>query len=220
MWEPSLFSVTPAASLLSRCVSVGAVSQDEIDAAFSDPNPVFSTCLQETEERIGNQKQLDELQLELELLKMEERSADVSHDFHLDQKNKRLQLFANHLLDLLREQRILRRRLMQPLARTSLPVLAHMQSFVVRSVELMMDFMACLEEKLRSAQIQTTTADSLTLLDTSRSLMLTLAADTEAAFMQIVQKRRKMSSSHQEASEAHQRSLYLTGCDLTKLHKY
>uniref|UniRef100_A0A1A8K400 HAUS augmin-like complex, subunit 2 n=1 Tax=Nothobranchius kuhntae TaxID=321403 RepID=A0A1A8K400_NOTKU len=164
MWEPSLFSVTPAASLLSRCVSVGAVSQDEIDAAFSSPNPVFSTRLQETEEMIRNQKQLDELQLELELLKMEERSADVSHDFHLDQKNKRLQLFACHLLDLLREQRILRQRLMRPLARTNLPVPAHMQSFMVRSVELMMDFVACLEEKLRSAQIQTTTADSLTLL--------------------------------------------------------
>uniref|UniRef100_A0A1A8L7W5 HAUS augmin-like complex, subunit 2 n=1 Tax=Nothobranchius pienaari TaxID=704102 RepID=A0A1A8L7W5_9TELE len=164
MWEPSLFSVTPAASLLSRCVSVGAVSQDEIDAAFSSPNPVFSTRLQETEEMIRNQKQLDELQLELELLKMEERSADVSHDFHLDQKNKRLQQFACHLLDLLREQRILRQRLMRPLARTNLPVPAHMQSFMVGSVELMMDFVACLEEKLKSAQIQTTTADSLTLL--------------------------------------------------------
>uniref|UniRef100_A0A8C6NMV4 Uncharacterized protein n=1 Tax=Nothobranchius furzeri TaxID=105023 RepID=A0A8C6NMV4_NOTFU len=103
---------------------------------------------------------LIQLQLELELLKMEERSADVSHDFHLDQKNKRLQLFACHLLDLLREQRTLRQRLMRPLARTNLPVPAHMQ----RSVELMMDFVACLEEKLRSAQIQTTTADSLTLL--------------------------------------------------------
>ncbi|KAF7201122.1 HAUS augmin-like complex subunit 2 isoform X2 [Nothobranchius furzeri] len=218
MWEPSLFSVTPAASLLSRCVSVGAVSQDEIDAAFSSPNPVFSTRLQETEEMIRNQKQLDELQLELELLKMEERSADVSHDFHLDQKNKRLQLFACHLLDLLREQRTLRQRLMRPLARTNLPVPAHMQSFMVRSVELMMDFVACLEEKLRSAQIQTTTADSLTLLETSHSLMLTLAADVEAAFMQILQKRK--SSSQQEASEAHQRSLYTTCCDVTKLHKY
>uniref|UniRef100_A0A1A8GE97 HAUS augmin-like complex, subunit 2 n=1 Tax=Nothobranchius korthausae TaxID=1143690 RepID=A0A1A8GE97_9TELE len=218
MWEPSLFSVTPAASLLSRCVSVGAVSQDEIDAAFSSPNPVFSTLLQETEELIRNQKQLDELQLELELLKMDERSADVSHDFHLDQKNKRLQLFASHLLDLLREQRILRQRLMRPLARTNLPVPAHMQSFMVRSVELMMDFVACLEEKLRSAQIQTTTADSLTLLETSHSLMMTLAADVEAAFMQILQKRK--SSSQQEASEAHQRSLYTTCCDVTKLHKY
>ncbi|KAF7201123.1 transcript variant X4 [Nothobranchius furzeri] len=178
MWEPSLFSVTPAASLLSRCVSVGAVSQDEIDAAFSSPNPVFSTRLQETEEMIRNQKQLDELQLELELLKMEERSADVSHDFHLaclipDQKNKRLQLFACHLLDLLREQRTLRQRLMRPLARTNLPVPAHMQSFMVRSVELMMDFVACLEEKLRSAQIQTTTADSLTLLVSSSLRSLT-----------------------------------------------
>uniref|UniRef100_A0A1A8R9H8 HAUS augmin-like complex, subunit 2 n=1 Tax=Nothobranchius rachovii TaxID=451742 RepID=A0A1A8R9H8_9TELE len=218
MWEPSLFSVTPAASLLSRCVSVGAVSQDEIDAAFSSPNPVFSTRLQETEEMIRNQKQLDELQLELELLKMEERSADVSHDFHLDQKNKRLQQFACHLLDLLREQRILRQRLMRPLARTNLPVPAHMQSFMVGSMELMMDFVACLEEKLKSAQIQTTTADSLTLLETSHSLMLTLAADMEAAFMQILQKRK--SSSQQEASEAHQRSLYTTCCDVTKLHKY
>ncbi|MEQ2170054.1 hypothetical protein GOODEAATRI_031355, partial [Goodea atripinnis] len=59
-WDLSPFSVTPAASLLSRCVSVGAASQEEIDSAFSDPNPVFSSHLHEAEEQIRKQKQLDE----------------------------------------------------------------------------------------------------------------------------------------------------------------
>ncbi|MED6286308.1 hypothetical protein CHARACLAT_004670 [Characodon lateralis] len=84
-WDLSPYSVTPAASLLSRCVSVGAASQEEIDSAFSDPNPVFSLHLHETEEQIRKQKQLDEVQLQLELLKLEEQSADVTHGFHLSE---------------------------------------------------------------------------------------------------------------------------------------
>ncbi|XP_017293138.1 HAUS augmin-like complex subunit 2 isoform X2 [Kryptolebias marmoratus] len=185
-WDSSLFSVTPAASLLSRCVSVGAASQGEIDSAFSDPNPVFSSRLQEAEEQIRKQKQLDELQLQLELLKIDQQSADVAHVFHLAQKNEKLQTLGNHLLDLLKEQKILRQRLMKPLARTNLPVMAHLHSFVVKTVQLMMDFIECLEEKLRSAQNRASTADCLALLDTSCSVMLSLAAETETLSSRIL----------------------------------
>ncbi|XP_037550705.1 HAUS augmin-like complex subunit 2 [Nematolebias whitei] len=186
-WDLSVFSVTPAASLLSRCVSKGAVSQGEIDSAFSDPNPIFSSHLQEAEEQIRNQKQLDELQLQLELLRLDQKSADVTHVFHLAQKNERLQTLGNHLLDLLKEQKVLKQKLMRPLARTNLPVMAHLHKFVVKTVKLMMDFIECLEEKLSSAQNQTATADCLTLLDTSCSVMLALAAETETLSNRILQ---------------------------------
>ncbi|XP_051805157.1 HAUS augmin-like complex subunit 2 isoform X2 [Acanthochromis polyacanthus] len=83
-WDMSPFSVTPAASLLSRCVSVGAVSQEEIDSASSNRSPAFSPQVQEAEQRIMKQKQLDELQLQLELLRVDHQSADVAHSFHLE----------------------------------------------------------------------------------------------------------------------------------------
>ncbi|XP_014824127.1 PREDICTED: HAUS augmin-like complex subunit 2 [Poecilia mexicana] len=200
-WDLSPFSVTPAACLLSRCVSVGAASQDEIDSAFSEPSPVFSARLREAEELIRKQKRLDEVQLQLELLKVDEQSADVAHGFHLSQKNEKLQLLGNHLLGVLREHKVLRQRLMQPLARTNLPVLAHLHASVVDSIRLMMDFIECLEEKLRSTHNRTTSTDSLTLLDNSLALLLTMASESEMLFQRI-QQWRSISCRRPEASEA------------------
>ncbi|KAM4541266.1 HAUS augmin-like complex subunit 2 isoform 1-T2 [Fundulus diaphanus] len=200
-WDLSPFTVTPAASLLSRCVSAGAVTQDEIDSAFSEPAPVFSSHLQEAEEQIRKHKQLWEVQLQLELLKVDEQSADVAHAFHLSQKNEQLQLLGNHLLAILREHTVLRQRLMRPLASTSLPVEAHMHAFVVDSVQLMMDFIECLEEKLRCTHNRTSTANCLALLDSSLALMLTLAAESETLFRRI-QQWRSVSTSRPGPPEA------------------
>uniref|UniRef100_A0A3Q3F9X9 HAUS augmin like complex subunit 2 n=1 Tax=Kryptolebias marmoratus TaxID=37003 RepID=A0A3Q3F9X9_KRYMA len=155
-WDSSLFSVTPAASLLSRCVSVGAASQVRTLCLRSLTASRYNKCF----------LYLVQLQLQLELLKIDQQSADVAHVFHLAQKNEKLQTLGNHLLDLLKEQKILRQRLMKPLARTNLPVMAHLHSFVVKTVQLMMDFIECLEEKLRSAQNRASTADCLALLVT------------------------------------------------------
>ncbi|KAM4723255.1 HAUS augmin-like complex subunit 2 [Anableps anableps] len=200
-WDLSPFSVTPAASLLSKCISAGAVSQNEIDSVFSDPSPVFSSRLIETEELIRKQKQLDEVQLQLELLKVDEQSADITHGFHLSQKSEKLQMLGKHLLGILREHKVLRQRLMRPLAHTNLPVLAHMHISVVDSIKLMMDFIECLEEKLRSTHNQTTRTDHLTLLDNSIALMLTLAAESEMLFCRI-QQWRSINSSCPGTSEA------------------
>ncbi|KAM4542497.1 HAUS augmin-like complex subunit 2 [Odontesthes bonariensis] len=194
-WDLSLFSVTPAARLLSRCVSVGAACQEEIDSALSDINPSFSAHLEEAVERISMQKQLDEFQLQLELLKVDEQSADIGHVFHLARKNEKLQMLGGHLMGLLREQKRLRLRLMRPLAHTNLPVLAHMHRFVVNSIRLMMDFIESLEEKLRSAHNRsTTTTDGLVLLDTSQVLLLSLAAEWETLSNKILEWRTVSSS--------------------------
>ncbi|KAM6912839.1 uncharacterized protein FYW49_011280 [Xenentodon cancila] len=85
-WGSTAFSVTPAASLLSRCVSAGAADQEEMDSAFSEPSPTFSSRLWAVEERIRVQKQLRQVQLQLELLKADEHNADVSHAFHLEDR--------------------------------------------------------------------------------------------------------------------------------------
>ncbi|XP_030575061.1 HAUS augmin-like complex subunit 2 isoform X2 [Archocentrus centrarchus] len=183
----SLFSVTPAASLLSRCVSVGALSQEEIDSASCAPALAFSSHLQEVEEQIRMQKQLDEMQLRLELLKVDEQSADVAHNFHLAQRFQMLQMLGGHLQELLREQKSLRQRLMRPLALTNLSIQAHLHRFVVESLKLMMDFIETLEEKLSSAHSRTTARDRLALLDSSLAHLLTQASEMETLSNQILQ---------------------------------
>uniref|UniRef100_A0A3P8RRD5 HAUS augmin-like complex, subunit 2 n=1 Tax=Amphiprion percula TaxID=161767 RepID=A0A3P8RRD5_AMPPE len=163
-WDLSPFSVTPAANLLSRCISVGAVSQEEIDSASSSQSPAFSPQVQEAEQRIAKQKQLDELQLQLELLRVDQQSADVAHSFHLAQRFQLLQMLSSHLQDVLKEQKRLRQRLMKPLAQTSLSLPAHLHRSVVDSVKLMMDFIETLEEKLSSTHSWTSTKECLSQL--------------------------------------------------------
>ncbi|XP_069007930.1 HAUS augmin-like complex subunit 2 [Embiotoca jacksoni] len=185
-WDLSPSSVTPAASLLSRCVCVGAVSQEEIDSASSGLSPAFSPHLQEFEQQIKIQKQLDELQLQLELLKVDEQSADVAHSFHLAQRFQMLQMFGGHLQDFLRDQKSLRQRLMTPLARTNLPVQAHLHRFVVEFMELMMDFIETLEEKMSSAHSRTTARDHLAQLNTLVAQLLAQATETETLSNQVL----------------------------------
>ncbi|KAM9707917.1 HAUS augmin-like complex subunit 2 isoform 2-T2 [Menidia menidia] len=189
-WDLSPFSVTPAARLLSRCVSVGAASQEEIDSAFSHASPSFSPQLEEAVERSSMQKQLDEFQLQLELLRIDEQSADIFHVFHLARKTEELQRLGGHLTSLLREQTPLRQRLMKPLAHTSLPVQAHQHRFVVDSVKLMMDFIETLEEKLKSANNHAKTPEVTALMDASCALLLSLATEAETVSSRVLQWRR------------------------------
>ncbi|XP_005751838.1 HAUS augmin-like complex subunit 2 [Pundamilia nyererei] len=186
-WDLSPFSVTPAASLLSKCVSVGALSQEEIDFASNGTGPVFSSHLQEAEDQIRMQKQLDEMRLRLELLQVDEQSADVAHSFHLAQRFQMLQMLGDHMQELLREQNSLRQRLMKPLACTNLPVHAHLHRFMVESLKLMMDFIETLEEKLSAADSRTAARDRLALLDSSLAQLLIQASEMETLSSQILQ---------------------------------
>uniref|UniRef100_A0A3Q0T3T8 HAUS augmin-like complex, subunit 2 n=1 Tax=Amphilophus citrinellus TaxID=61819 RepID=A0A3Q0T3T8_AMPCI len=164
----SLFSVTPAASLLSRCVSVGALSQVSTRTGVIPASDAASEF-----------RRLKRSDLRLELLKVDEQSADVAHNFHLAQRFQMLQMLGGHLQELLREQKSLRQRLMRPLALTNLSVQAHLHRFVVESLKLMMDFIETLEEKLSSAHSRTT--------DSSLAHLLTQASEMETLSNQILQ---------------------------------
>ncbi|XP_039993022.1 HAUS augmin-like complex subunit 2 [Xiphias gladius] len=186
-WDLSPFSVTPAAGLLSRCVSRGALLQEEIDCASSRQSPAFSSHLHEAEQQIRTQRQLDELQLKVELLQMEKESADVTHTFYLTRRFQMLQMFCGHLQDLLKDQNSLRQRLMRPLGRTSLPVLAHLHRSVVEVVKMLLDFIETLEEKLDSVHSCTTARDRLTQLNTSLALLLAQVAEVQSLSNQVLQ---------------------------------
>ncbi|TKS86253.1 HAUS augmin-like complex subunit 2 [Collichthys lucidus] len=194
-WDLCPFSVTPAASLLSRCVSRGVLSQEEIDSTSSRLSPTFSSHLHEAEQRIRRQRMLDELQLEMELLKMEKESADVTHRFYLTRRFQTLQMFCGHLQDLLKDQNSLRQRLMKPLGRTNLPVQAHLHRFVVDVVKMLLDFIETLEEKLISVRCSPTTRDRLTQLNASLAQLLAHVAEVESLSNQVLRWKEVRSSS-------------------------
>lgn len=200
MWDLSPFSVTPAASLLSRCVSRGLVSQEDIDSASSKLSPAFSSQLNEAEQRIRAQRQLDELQLQMELLKAEQKSADVTHRFYLSRRFHALQSFSCHLQELLKEQNSLRQRLMKPLGRTNLPVEAHLHRFVVDLVKMLLDFMETLEENLATVRSSPETRDHLTQLNTSLGLLLSHVADVESLSNQVLRWKEVTSSTMSDST--------------------
>ncbi|XP_062252763.1 HAUS augmin-like complex subunit 2 [Platichthys flesus] len=186
-WDLSLFSVTPAASLLSRCVSRGAVCQEEIDSVSSKRSPAFSSHLQEAEQRIRAVKQLDELHLEAELLQVVKESADVTHSRFLAGRFQMLQMLSDHLQQLLKELNSLRQRLTTPPGHTHLPVHAHLHRYVLEVVKMSLDFMESLEEKLDSVHSCSSTTDRLSQLSISLAQLLAQTADLQNLSNQVPQ---------------------------------
>ncbi|XP_040916064.1 HAUS augmin-like complex subunit 2 [Toxotes jaculatrix] len=185
-WDLSPFSVSPAASLLSRCVSRGALSQEELDSASIRRSPTFSH-LHEAEQQIRMQRQLDEVQLEAELLQIQRTSADVTHTFYLTHRFQMLQMFCGHLQDLLNHQNSLRQRLMTPLGRTNLSVVAHLHRSVVEAVKMLLDFIETLEEKLDSVHSCSSTGERITQLNTSLAQLLAQVAEVQSLSSQVLQ---------------------------------
>ncbi|XP_054469357.1 HAUS augmin-like complex subunit 2 [Anoplopoma fimbria] len=199
-WDLSPFSVTPAASLLSRCVSKDILSQEEIDSASSRLSPAFSSHLHEAEQRIRTQRQLDQLQLQTELLQKEKQSADVTHSFHLTRRFQMLQMFCGHLQDLLKDQNRLRQRLMRPLGRTNLPVQAHLHRFVVDLVRMLLDFIETLDEKLNSVRCSPSAGEHLDQLNAALAQLLAQVAEVESLSSQVLQRKEVHSSRKSDSS--------------------
>ncbi|XP_068593349.1 HAUS augmin-like complex subunit 2 isoform X3 [Cebidichthys violaceus] len=188
-WDLSPFSVTPAVSLLFRCVSREVLSQEEIDSASSRLSPAFSSHLHKAEQRIRTQRQLDQLQLQTELLLTEKKNADVTHSFYLTRRFQMLQMFCGHLQDLLKDQNGLRQRLMRPLGRTNLPVQAHLHRFVVDLVKVLLDFIETVEEKLNSVRCSPLTGDHLAQLNSSLSQLLSHVSEVESLSDHVLQRK-------------------------------
>lgn len=201
VYEMSLWDlVTPAASVLSRCVSRGALSQEEIVCASSDGSPAFSPHLYRAEERIRTQRRLEELQLQMEMLKVEIRSADVTHQLHLARRFQMLQMFCVHLQDLLKEQNNLKQKLMKPLGHTHLPVHAHLHRSVVQVLKMLLGFMETLEATLSSVQKSPTASERLAQLDSSLVQLLAQVVRVESLTNQVLQWKEVRSSMLSDSS--------------------
>ncbi|KAG9336383.1 hypothetical protein JZ751_002730 [Albula glossodonta] len=173
-WDSAvLHSVTPAA-------------QKDLDAVPRETH-IFSPHLLEAEHVADMKRQTDEKNLELELLKLQKESADVTHSFYLGQRFSALQQFTSHLQEMLREQASLRKRLMKPLCQESLPVEAHLHRHVVELMGMVVDLINNLEKKVKITRSFPTLGTSVAGLNNALAQLLTQVTEVEELSRQVLQ---------------------------------
>ncbi|XP_010893130.2 HAUS augmin-like complex subunit 2 isoform X1 [Esox lucius] len=192
-WDLAPYSVTPVASLLTKCVTSGVLSQEDVDTVPREPN-VFSPHLLQAEQLITMDRELDKINLEMELLKLEKESADVTHKFYLSQRFASLQQFTSHLQDLLREQASLQQRLMKPLCQTNLPIQADLHRYVVEVMKMVVDYIENLEAKINTVRTIPTIDESISNLNNGVVQLLAQVTEVERLSKQVLQRRCQNSS--------------------------
>ncbi|KAG5857170.1 HAUS augmin-like complex subunit 2 [Anguilla rostrata] len=185
-WDPVPYSVTPAAQVLARCVASGVLAQRDLDAVPRDTN-VFSPRLIVAEQVADLKRQFDVKNLEMELLKLEKESADVTHSFFLSQRFAALQQFTSHLQEVLREQASLRQRLMKPLCLQNLPIEANLHRYVVELIGMVMDLIENMESKVKITRSFPSLGPTMTSLDNAVAQLLTQVAEVEELAGQVLQ---------------------------------
>ncbi|KAL6477993.1 hypothetical protein MHYP_G00138280 [Metynnis hypsauchen] len=188
MWDPNPYSVTPAAKVLARCVTSGTMTQKELDALPREPE-VFSPRLREAEQLNRIKHEIDQVSLDLEMLRLEKTSADVTHNYYLSQRFASLQLFTSHLQDVLREQTSLRQRLMKPLCQQNLPLQADLHRYVFELMGMVVKFLENLEMKIKMVRSIPTTDESLSNLNNAMTQLLTQVTEVESLTKQLLQRR-------------------------------
>ncbi|MEE6492582.1 hypothetical protein FKM82_016607 [Ascaphus truei] len=117
-WDP--VQPTAAALLLEKCLGSGVLTKEILDRTRQE-----SSCFSHVGEleRISDIKaEINQKSLELELLRLEQETADVAHPLFLSQKCQALQAMNSHLEAVLKEKRTLRQRLAKPLCQENLPI--------------------------------------------------------------------------------------------------
>ncbi|XP_062862831.1 HAUS augmin-like complex subunit 2 [Trichomycterus rosablanca] len=187
IWDPNPYSVTPAAKILARCVTSGTMSQKELDAVAREPE-VFSSRLLETEQLNRIKHEIDQVSLDLELLRLEKNSADVTHNYHLTQRFASIQQFTSHLQEVLRVQTSLRQRLMKPLCQQNLPIQADFHRYVVELMAMVVEFIENLERKVEMVRSIPTTDESLSNLSNAMTQLLAHVTEVESLIKQVLQR--------------------------------
>ncbi|XP_048831111.1 HAUS augmin-like complex subunit 2 isoform X2 [Brienomyrus brachyistius] len=197
-WDP----VSPAAQVLARCVASGVLSQVDLEAVPRESN-VFSHHLVEAERVVCMNNETDNKRLEIELLKLEKETADVTHTFYLSQKFTALQQFTSHLQAVLREQRNLRQRLMKPLCQQNLPVEASLHRYVVELIDMAVDLIKNLESKMMTTRTIPNINHKMTSLDNVLAQLLTQVTDVQELSRQILQWKDHQCSQMTKNNESH-----------------
>ncbi|KAJ8291133.1 hypothetical protein GJAV_G00021760 [Gymnothorax javanicus] len=185
-WDSAPYSVTPAAQVLASCVASGVVASVDVDVVPWE-TCVFSKHLTEAEEVARLRRQIDEKNLELEQLKLEKESADITHSFFLSQRFTALQQFTSHLQEVLSEQASLRQRLMKPMSQQNLPVEANLHRYVVELIGMVLDLIKNMERKVKITRSFPSCGSTKASLDNALAQLLTQAAEVEELAGQVLQ---------------------------------
>ncbi|XP_056624441.1 HAUS augmin-like complex subunit 2 [Triplophysa dalaica] len=187
-WDPNIYTVTPAAKILARCVAKGTMTQEELKAVPQE-SEVFSSSLLEVDQLNRIKQDLDQTNLDLDLLKLERDGADVTHSHYLSQRFSSLQQFTSHLQDVLREQTVLRERLTKPLCQQNLPIQADLKRYVVELMGMVVEFIQNLEVKIKMVRAIPTTEDSLSSLNNGMTQLLAQVTEVENLYKQVLKRR-------------------------------
>ncbi|XP_077587373.1 HAUS augmin-like complex subunit 2 [Stigmatopora nigra] len=151
--------------------------KDEGEPAHSSGGTVFSPEFYEAERQIGMRKELNELELEAELLRLEKTDADVTHPRHLATRLEALRNFCAHLRDLLEAQELLAGQLQRPASHENLSVPPQLRSYVIEAVHLAKEFVETLDEKRTAVLNSGHVAQDLDQLDESATRLTAQSRD-------------------------------------------
>lgn len=186
-WDP--VQPTAAALLIEKCLGAGVLSQNALDQTRKE-----TTCFSRVEEleKISALKaEINQKSLELEMLRLEEETADIAHPFFLSQKYDALQAINSHLEAVLREKRSLRQRLAKPLCQENLPIEASYHRFVSELLPLAVKFIEKLEVYIQTIHTIPQIPECAKNMDNALVRMEALEADLEEVTEQILTWREK-----------------------------
>uniref|UniRef100_A0A8C5R0P4 HAUS augmin like complex subunit 2 n=1 Tax=Leptobrachium leishanense TaxID=445787 RepID=A0A8C5R0P4_9ANUR len=158
-WNP--VQPTAAAQLIEKCLGCGVLTQ--VLGVFTRNGT-----------KLGYTKNL-----ELELLKLEQEAADITHPFFLSQKCHALQVINSHLEAVLKEKRTLRQRLAKPLCQENLPIEASYHRNACELLNLAVSFIEKLDVYLKTIQTIPQIPEKTSNMDNALMKMESLEAEVE-----------------------------------------
>lgn len=188
-WDP--VQPSAAALMLTQCISSGVLSQSMLDFAHKD-NPCF-TRVTELERLLDIKAEINQKSLEIELLRMEQETADIAHPFYLRQKCEALQAMNTHLDAVLKEKRSLRQRLAKPRCQENLPIEATCHRDVVELLKMGITFVEKLDVYLQTVRTIPDIDEHMRKMDTSLVRMETMETEMEELAEQILKWRASQS---------------------------
>ncbi|XP_032882612.1 HAUS augmin-like complex subunit 2 isoform X1 [Amblyraja radiata] len=129
-WEPA--APNPAARFLQRCLTSGALSQEDLDwnnLQFENSVP-FIQRFKLLDAVSHARADLQQKSLDMKLLQLQTDTADIAHPEYLAKKYRNLQLMNSHLERIVQEKTMLKQRLVKPICHQCLPVEANYHRYV------------------------------------------------------------------------------------------
>ncbi|XP_053330858.1 HAUS augmin-like complex subunit 2 [Spea bombifrons] len=174
-WDP--VQPTAASALIEKCLGCGVLTQNELDQTQQE-----FVCFSRVDDvaKISDIKaEINQKSLELELLKLEQKTADITHPVFLSKKCQVLQVMNSHLEAVLKEKRTLRQRLAKPLCQENLPIEASYHRSAAELLTLAVNFIEKLEVYLQSIQAIPKIPESANNMDNALVKMECLEAEIE-----------------------------------------